>query len=111
MTPHYSHAAPRLSATSEYHGHRAAHMPELTAHLVPGALMLGLGAAAGFCVLLLLRRAGLRFTWALVPLPLAYLSWLIDWHAGLVLFAGIAGAAGVGLYWHLEDAERGGEEA
>jgi hypothetical protein len=111
MTPHYSHAAPRLSATSEYHGHRAAHMPELTAHLAPGALMLGLGAALGFCALLLLRRAGLRFTWALVPLPLAYLSWFIDWHAGLVLFAGVAIAAGVGLYWHLEDAERGGEEA
>ena len=48
---------------------RAAHMPELTAHLVPGALMLGLGAAAGFCALLLLRavlvdaaaRAGMLF--------------------------------------------------
>jgi hypothetical protein len=89
--------------------HREA--PELTAPLVPVALAVGIGAAVGFCALLLLRRAGLRFTWALVPSPLAYLLWLIDWRAGLVLFAGVATAAGVGLYWHLEDTERGGEEA
>jgi TraM recognition site of TraD and TraG/Bacterial protein of unknown function (DUF853) len=89
--------------------HREA--PELTAPLVPVALDVAIGAAVGFCALLLLRRAGLRFTWALVPVPLAYLLWLIDWHAGLVLFAGIATAAGAGLYWHLEDTERGGEEA
>jgi type IV secretion system coupling TraD/TrwB family protein len=96
---------------SHHHGHRAAHMPELTAPLVPVTLAAGLGAVAGLCALLLLRRAGLRFTWALVPLPLAYLLWLIDWHAGLVLFAGIVTAAGTGLYWHIEDTERGGEEA
>lgn len=89
--------------------HREA--PELTAPLVPITVLVALGAAAGLCALLLLRRAGLRFTWALVPAPLAYLAWLIDWRAGLVLFAGVATAAGAGLYWHLEDIERGGEEA
>lgn len=108
MSAHYSHPAPRLPATG---GDRAANMPELTAPLVPLALVVGLGAAAGFCALLLLRRAGLRFTWALVPSPLAYLAWLIDWRAGLALFAGVATATGAGLYWHLEDTERGGEEA
>jgi|GEM_PF-6715678 len=110
MTPHFSHPAHRLPATSEYQGHHR-EAPELTAPLVPVALAVGIGVAVAFCALLLLRRAGLRFTWALVPAPLAYLLWLIDWHAGLVLFAGIATAAGAGLYWHLEDTERGGEEA
>jgi hypothetical protein len=108
VTPHFAQPTPRLRPLS---GHRAAHMPELTAHLVPGALMLGLGVAAGFCALLLLRRAGLRFTWALVPVPLACLLWPIDWRPGLVLFAGIATTVGAGIYWHLEDTERGGEEA
>ena len=111
MNALYSHPAHHLPPSSAYHGHQGAQMPEVTAHLVPGAVMLGLGAALGFGVLLLLRRAGLRFTWALVPIPVACLLWLIDWRAGLVLFAGIAAAAGGGLYWHLEDAERGGEEA
>jgi type IV secretory pathway TraG/TraD family ATPase VirD4 len=92
-------------------GHHAAHLPGLTAPLIPVTLAVGLGAALGFCALVLLRQAGLRFTWALVPLPLAYLLWLIDWHAGLVVFAGIATTTGAGLYWHLEDSERGGEEA
>jgi hypothetical protein len=124
MTPHYAVPTQRLShAWDRGHfavptrpmrplsGHRAAHMPELTAPLVPITLLMGLGVVAGFCALLALRRAGLRFTWALVPAPLAYLAWLIDWHVGLALFAGVATAAGTGLYWHLEDTERGGEEA
>jgi len=106
-------AGPRLrggGAMKHHHGHHR-EAPDLLAPLVPLTLMVVLGAAAGFCALLALRRAGLRFTWALVPAPLAYLAWLIDWHAGLVLFATVATAAGAGLYWHLEDIERGGEEA
>ena len=91
--------------------HHAAHLPGLTAPLIPVTIAAGLGAALGFCALLALRRAGLRFSWALVPLPLAYLAWLIDWRAGLALFAGVATTAGCGLYWHLEDNQRGGEEA
>lgn len=69
------------------------------------------GMACGLTVLILLRMSGLRWTWALFGVPLAYLTWMIDWQVGLGLFTATGTAAGGGLYWHVKDTERGGEEA
>ncbi len=69
------------------------------------------GLALGLLLLAALRSAGLRWTWALLGAPLAYVLWLIAWQAGLCCGVATAMAAGVGLYWHLKDTERGGEEA
>lgn len=44
---------------------------------------LGVGAAVGAAAIVILRAAGLRFTWALLGAPVAYLAWAIDWQAGL----------------------------
>lgn len=61
---------------------------------------LGVGAAVGAAAIVILRAAGLRFTWALLGAPVAYLAWAIDWQAGLACATATALAGGAGLLWH-----------
>lgn len=107
--PLYSHAAPRIYSVHP-HGH---HVPtvHLTASLnamLPAVLV---GLAAGVLAICFLRAASLRWSWALLALPLAPLLWVIGWQFGLALALASGVAAGIGAYWHLEDTHRGGEEA
>jgi len=81
-------------------------------HLMALAIPLVLGMASlGGVVMASLRAAKLRWTWALWGVPVACLSWPIDWQVGVALFSATAVAAGWGAYWHWEDLERGGEQA
>jgi hypothetical protein len=73
------------------------------------ALLVGL--AAGVLAPVFLRAASLRWSWALLTLPLAPLLWVIGWRLGLAVALASAVASGFGAYWHLEDTYRGGEEA
>jgi type IV secretory pathway TraG/TraD family ATPase VirD4 len=57
------------------------------------------------------RSPELRWTWALCGAPVAYLSCLIQWQAGVATVTATVIAAGWGAYWHWEDLERGGEQA
>jgi hypothetical protein len=75
------------------------------------SLALVLGAGLGAFVLRAFRRRGLRWSWALFGLPLAYCLWWIDWRAGLALLACSATAVGFGLRAHDEARQHGGEEA
>ncbi|HET7510825.1 MAG TPA: type IV secretion system DNA-binding domain-containing protein [Solirubrobacterales bacterium] len=106
---HFSSPAPRIYPFHP-HGH---HVPALalTEHLnaVLPALLAGL--AAGVLAICFLRAASLRWSWALLALPLAPLAWVIGWQLGLALALASGTAAGIGAYWHLEDTYRGGEEA
>jgi len=74
-------------------------------------VLIGIGFVVGFGALLCLRAARLRFAWALWGAPLAYLSWQFDWRVGLALAWATVIAAGAGFLWHLQDLERGGEDA
>lgn len=106
---HFSSPAPRIYPFHP-HGH---HVPavHLTASLnaVLPALLVGL--AGGFLAICFLRAASLRWSWALLALPLAPLLWVIGWQLGLALALASGTAAGVGAYWHLEDTYRGGDQA
>ena len=70
-----------------------------------------IGVGLGAIVLVVLRRRGLRWTWALWGAPLAYLVWFIDWHVGLVLAIATIAAIWFGARDHAEAVQRGGEEA
>jgi type IV secretory pathway TraG/TraD family ATPase VirD4 len=95
------------------HRHRAeALQPHLfSEHLMDFALSFAFGLALGGAVLLGLWMAKLRWTWALLGLPVAYLAWQIDWQVGVALTSAAISAAGCGAYWHWTDLERGGEVA
>jgi hypothetical protein len=80
-------------------------------HLAAICVPLMVGIALGIGTLLALRVARLRWTWALCGIPVAYLAWPLDWQVGLTVAIVSTTAAGGGLYWHLQDIERGGEEA
>ncbi|HEY8816270.1 MAG TPA: type IV secretion system DNA-binding domain-containing protein [Candidatus Dormibacteraeota bacterium] len=84
---------------------------ERAEHLWSFSIPFAVGLALGFVALVALRSARLRWTWALLGAPLAYLLWFLDWQAGLCCASATATTAGAGLYWHLKDIERGGEEA
>lgn len=75
------------------------------------AIPLVVGMAVGSLTVLLLRAAGLRWTWALLGVPVAWLAWLVDFRVGLGCAAAVATASGAGAYWHMEAVERGGTEA
>ncbi|MGA8744332.1 MAG: TraM recognition domain-containing protein [Solirubrobacterales bacterium] len=81
------------------------------AHLWAIAMPLLIGVALGAIVLVVLRRRGLRWTWALWGAPIAYLVWFIDWHVGLLLAFATIAAVWFGARDHAEVVQRGGEEA
>ena len=83
----------------------------LAAHLWTGCLVLLGGIAAGFALIAIMRWRGLRWTWALLGFPLAYVLTEFDWP--LAAAVGIAGATAtaLGIYWRVEDHYRGGETA
>jgi TraM recognition site of TraD and TraG/Bacterial protein of unknown function (DUF853) len=70
-----------------------------------------IGAATGTLACLALGRARLRFTWALLGLPLAYGAFLLDKPAGAALGIATAVAVGFGARAHHEAIQHGGEEA
>ena len=84
---------------------------DISAHLWAIAVPLLIGVGLGAIVLVVLRRRGLRWTWALWGAPLAYLVWFIDWHLGLVLAIATIAAVWFGARDHAEAVQRGGEEA
>ena len=71
-------------------------------------VLIGAAAAALFFAL---RQGRLRWTWALLGVPLAYLLWLVQWHIGLAVAAGTAAALYLGVKSHDEALKHGGEEA
>ena len=92
----------------------ASRAPDYGALAVAGA-SIAIASVAGFglglLALYLLGRLRLRFTWALLGAPLAYIAWLAYWPAGLAAAVAIATAAGIGAHRHLEAIHHGGEEA
>jgi hypothetical protein len=75
------------------------------------AVPIALGMLGGLLGFLALRVFRLRWTWMGIVLPLAAFSWLLDRPLGLGLTVlALVGLAG-GAYWHIEELERGGEEA
>jgi hypothetical protein len=70
-----------------------------------------IGGALGAAALFTLRRSSLRWSWALLGLPLAYCLWWVEWRIGLAVLAASAVAAGLGARTHHEAAQHGGEEA
>lgn len=94
------------------HGHRHPNaLLALSGKLWAVAIPLVAGMALGAVVLVALRAARLRFTWALWGAPLAYLAWLADWQVGLAFGAATLTAAAGGAYQHFQAIEHGGEEA
>lgn len=89
------------------------HLPVLPLNEYLHAVLpaIGAGLVAGFLAVLLLRASSLRWSWAPLVAPLAWLLWLISWQLGLAVAIASAGASALGLYWHIEDINRGGEEA
>jgi hypothetical protein len=105
---HRHHHHPRLHNPA-----LALHPPDLnhaTAMLGTVSLAVVVGAALGGAVLYALRRRGLRWSWALLGLPLTWCLWWVDWTVGLACLAATAAAAGLGAYTHHEAAQHGGEE-
>ena len=94
MTPKQGHVALAIGAE----------LWALTYPLLAGLLL-------GFFALRALRRRGLRWSWALLGLPLAYFVWFIDWHVGLVLAIASGTAIWHGARGHAEAVQHGGEEA
>ena len=85
--------------------------PDLAGGLWDLVIPLGVGATIGAAAIVILRVAGLRFTWALFGAPVAYLAWVVNWQIGLACMTATLVASGAGLHWHQEDIKRGGEEA
>jgi hypothetical protein len=102
------------------HHHHLFHDPALAFHgpdlsgagatLRTLTLAIVAGAALGAAVLLLLRRRSLRWSWALIGLPLTWCLWWVDWRIGLSSLAATSAAAGLGAYTHHEVSRHGGEE-
>ncbi len=90
---------------------RSERVLEPAGHLWSLSVPLMLGIAVGVALLLSLRVSRLHWTWALWGAPLAYLAWPLNWQVGLTVATATTTTAGGGLYWHLQDIERGGEEA
>jgi hypothetical protein len=68
------------------------------------------GMALAGLAILAMRRGKLSWTWGFLAAPVAWLAWLIDWHAGLLLATAVVGTTLAGARWHFEDIERGGSE-
>jgi conjugal transfer pilus assembly protein TraD len=75
--------------------------------IVPAAAGVGIGVA----LLVVLGRAGLRWTWLLGLAPVAWLMWAADPQAGLMLAACSLGGAGLGARWDRDDRHAGGDLA
>jgi hypothetical protein len=84
--------------------HPGAAIGRLTVPIIVGLLI-------GGAMLALLRYRRLRWTWALLLAPLAFLGWLVSWRVGLALGVAATTAIGAGARWHMESIGRGGEEA
>ena len=84
---------------------------QISAHLWGLVIPLLIGAVVGALLFFGLRRARLRWTWALLGAPLAYLLWLVQWHIGLAVATATAAALYLGIKTHDESLHHGGEEA
>lgn len=77
-----------------------------------GWAFLGIGSAvAGAALHLVLRTAGLSWTWILVALAGAPVVWLVSTTAGVALSIAGGTALIMALHWRHEDLERGGADA
>lgn len=84
---------------------------DLGAHLWAIAWPLLAGCLLGFFALHALQRRRLRWSWAFLGVPLAYLIWFLDWHLGFVLAIATLVAIWHGARAHGEALQHGGEEA
>ncbi len=84
---------------------------DLGGHLWALAWPLLAGLLVGFLVLRALQRRGLRWSWAFLGAPVAYLLWFADWRVGLVLTVATITALWHGARAHAEAIQHGGEEA
>lgn len=96
--------------------HRLRHLHRLPADHLGAALSEAVvpvlaGLVFGAAILAFLRYRRLRWTWALLIAPFAYLSFPIDWRAGLVLSIATATTVVGGARLDLEARRKGGEEA
>ena len=86
-------------------------LAQISFHLWGLVIPVLIGAASGAALFFALRQARLRFTWALLGVPLAYLLWFVQWHLGLAVAAATATALYLGVKSHDEALQHGGEEA
>lgn len=84
---------------------------DLGGHLWALAWPLLAGLLVGFLALRALQRRGLRWSWAFLGAPLAYLLWFANWRVGFVLTVASATALWHGARAHAEAIQHGGEEA
>ncbi len=69
------------------------------------------GLLLGFLTVRYLQRHRLRWSWAFLGFPLAYLLWFVEWHVGLVLAIATIDAVWLGFRVHADAIHHGGEEA
>ncbi len=84
---------------------------QITAFLWSLVWPLLLGLVLGYLLLRVLQRRRLRFTWALLGLPLTYCLWFVDKRVGVVLLAATVSSIWLGYTVHGEALAAGGEEA
>jgi TraM recognition site of TraD and TraG len=102
------HAAAAVRRLDRLPANVATQLPgRLWALTIPLLIGLGAGAALFFA----LKRHQLRWTWALLGVPLACLLFLIDESLGAALGFATVAAAGLGVHAHQEAIEHGGEDA
>ena len=83
----------------------------VTAHLWAIALPILIGAALGALAVFLLERRRLRWSWAFLGAPPAYLLWFATWQLGLAATVATLAALILGARRHGEVLQHGGEEA
>jgi hypothetical protein len=88
-----------------------AELDQIREHLMAPVIPFLIGLAVGLLVMVALRTAKLRWTWALLGALLVWPAWLLNWQLGLALGTTVATAAAAGWVWHHQDLERGGSEA
>jgi hypothetical protein len=91
--------------------HHYGKMPEIAGHLAAIVHPVLIGLVGGLALVFFLRTSKLRWTWALLGVPVAYVAWPIDWPLGLTIAITIGFGGGTCAYWHFEDERRGGDAA
>jgi conjugal transfer pilus assembly protein TraD len=90
---------------------RQNHSPSAELHVWPLALPILAGALIAVFAILLIRQLRLRWTWALLGIPMALMAWPLDWHTALALVVATISVTWGSFNSQVEIKRRGGEEA